>query len=111
MLGGILSDSYWGKVKTVSVMALIYLIGMVILTVSALPQVFTSGLLLISLGGAYLRESLIFQLGGSEPETTNIILAFIGLLIVSVGNGGVKPCIASLGGDQFADKGKISLSE
>ena len=46
LLGGILSDSYWGKVKTVSIMALIYLIGMVVLTVSALPQVsFTSGLL------------------------------------------------------------------
>ena len=58
-----------------------------------------------------MRESLIFQLGGSEPGTTNIILAFIGLLIVSVGNGGVKPCIASLGGDQFADKGMIPQSE
>ena len=37
------------------------------------------------------------------------MLAFVALFIVSIGNGGLRPCIVSLGGDQFDGDGKIHI--
>ena len=37
------------------------------------------------------------------------MLTFVALFIVSIGNGGLRPCIASLGGDQFDGDGKIHI--
>ena len=31
-------------------------------------------------------------------------LAFIGLTLVAFGTGGIKPCVAAFGGDQFTDE-------
>ena len=33
-------------------------------------------------------------------------LAYIGLLLIALGTGGIKPCVASFGGEQF----KVNLA-
>ena len=33
----------------------------------------------------------------------NDVLTYIALLVIAIGTGGIKPCVSSLGGDQFAD--------
>ena len=38
-----------------------------------------------------------------KPGTLNDVLTYIALLVIAIGTGGIKPCVSSLGGDQFAD--------
>ena len=79
-MGGILADSYWGKAKTILILGLVYHLGMILLTVATLPQLSSNGV---------------------DPDLTNQILSFAALAVIAVGNGGIKPCVSSLGGDQF----------
>ena len=36
-------------------------------------------------------------------------MAYIGLLLIALGTGGIKPCVASFGGEQFKVTFKIKL--
>ena len=62
---------------------ILYFLGMLILTIGAVPQLGT-----------------IVE-GYPIPGDVNRILTYIGLFIMALGNGGIKPCVSSLGGDQF----------
>lgn len=31
------------------------------------------------------------------------VLSMLGLLLIALGTGGIKPCVAAFGGDQFSD--------
>ena len=37
----------------------------------------------------------------SDFKTLNAVLNGIGLLVIAIGTGGIKPCVSSFGGDQF----------
>ncbi|KAJ4780886.1 Protein NRT1/ PTR FAMILY 5.1 [Rhynchospora pubera] len=77
LIGAILADSYWGKYWTIASFATVYFIGMVVLTISAsLP-------------------------GQSSPSQT--LAFFLGLYLIALGAGGIKPCVSSFGADQFDD--------
>lgn len=91
LIGGIIADSYWGKFRTIWILSVIYLIGMVLISLSSIPQ---------------LNNGL------DVPGTINDILALVALLVVAIGTGGIKPCVSALGGDQFKDneKGQQQLS-
>ena len=39
LIGGIIADSFWGKVKTILILSIVYLIGMVLMAVAAIPQI------------------------------------------------------------------------
>ncbi|XP_016659200.1 peptide transporter family 1 isoform X1 [Acyrthosiphon pisum] len=71
----ILGDSYWGKFKALTCLSFVYVLGCVVLTSASIADMF----------------SLDVQK----------ILAFLGLFLIFVGTGGVKPCIFAFGGDQF----------
>ncbi|KAF8689309.1 hypothetical protein HU200_042105 [Digitaria exilis] len=80
VIGAFLADTYWGRYKTIVIFLLIYIIGMLILTVSAsLP--------------------LIMYV----PHNSGIrrVAAYLGLYLVALGTGGIKPCTSALGADQF----------
>ncbi|CBY18965.1 unnamed protein product [Oikopleura dioica] len=91
LIGGIVADSYWGKVNTIIYISFVYFLGMVLMTVSAVPQI--NG-------------------GQDVPGTINTVVALIALFVIAVGTGGIKPCVSALGGDQFAENetGKKQLS-
>ena len=57
---------------------------MLILTISTVPQL-----------GSIVD-------GYPIPGDVNRIFTYIGLFIIALGNGGIKPCVGSLGGDQFS---------
>ena len=38
LIGGIIADSFWGKVKTILILSIVYLAGMVLMAVAAVPQ-------------------------------------------------------------------------
>ena len=57
---------------------------------------------------AYSKPNIVFHLlfhfeNPSKPGVTNDVLTYIALLVIAIGTGGIKPCVSSLGGDQFAD--------
>lgn len=73
LFGGIISDVYLGKFKTVLYLSIVYMIGSSIVAVSSIPVL-------------------------SFSPFAGLIL---GLTLIAVGNGGIKPCICAFGGDQF----------
>ncbi|RZF38364.1 hypothetical protein LSTR_LSTR009259 [Laodelphax striatellus] len=73
IFGAVIADSYWGRFKTIFYFGSIYSIGTVFVCLSTIPMLVGNALLLL----------------------------IVGLLLVAVGTGGLKPCIATFGGDQF----------
>ncbi|XP_050436863.1 peptide transporter family 1-like isoform X2 [Adelges cooleyi] len=75
LFGAILSDSYLGKFKTILYLSIVYAIGNLVVTGASMASCF----------------SLLNQRN----------LALLGLILISIGTGGIKPCVSSFGGDQF----------
>uniref|UniRef100_A0A0D9XH98 Major facilitator superfamily (MFS) profile domain-containing protein n=1 Tax=Leersia perrieri TaxID=77586 RepID=A0A0D9XH98_9ORYZ len=89
VIGAFLADTYWGRYWTVIVFLLVYIAGMLILTVSvSLPMFSTS----------------------SEHGNVNSLLVYVGLYLAAIGSGGIRPCTKSFGADQFdsTDLGEIA---
>ena len=80
LLGAIIADSYLGKFRTILYFCLIYCLGSVVLAVTAIPGV-TEG-------------------GDGRPQAWGV---FMGLALLAIGTGGIKPCVSSFGGDQFEE--------
>lgn len=73
IFGAILSDTWLGRYKTILVLSIVYAIGGAVIALSATPY---------------------------NPLSADIAL-YAGLALVSIGAGGIKPCVAAFGGDQF----------
>lgn len=71
--GAILSDVWLGKFKTILLLSMVYTIGSVVVSLGAIPTINISA----------------------------EISLYIGLLLIAVGSGGIKPCVSAFGGDQF----------
>ncbi|XP_059050776.1 peptide transporter family 1-like [Achroia grisella] len=73
IIGGILADNYLGKFRTILYMMFVYAAGNILVAVTAIPQ--------LALPGR--------------------ICTLIGLFMITIGTGGIKPCVTAFGGDQF----------
>lgn len=73
VLGAIIADSWLGKYKTILYLSIIYAIGNVVVAVTAVGSL-------------------------NLPQSE---LTILGLLLISLGTGGIKPCVSAFGGDQF----------
>ncbi|KAI7808707.1 solute carrier family 15 member 2 [Triplophysa rosa] len=78
LLGALIADSWLGKFKTIIYLSIVYVIGHVVKSVGAIPDVGNS--------------------------TVHIVLSMIGLILIAFGTGGIKPCVAAFGGDQFDEE-------
>ncbi|TTI92372.1 Dedicator of cytokinesis protein 9 [Bagarius yarrelli] len=62
-----------------------------------------------TLGQAVMAISAVHDLTDSNKDgtpdsmTLHVALSMVGLLLIALGTGGIKPCVAAFGGDQFAD--------
>ncbi|XP_054275603.1 peptide transporter family 1-like isoform X2 [Macrosteles quadrilineatus] len=74
LFGAILSDCYLGKFKTIFYLSLVYAAGNIVISSSSSP------------------------LFGVDHKR---FFSLLGLLLIAVGTGGIKPCVSSFGGDQF----------
>ncbi|CAG9821728.1 unnamed protein product [Phaedon cochleariae] len=73
VLGAILSDSYLGKFNTILYVSMIYAAGSILLALASAEPV-----------------------GLPQNE-----FSIVGLLLIAIGTGGIKPCVSAFGGDQF----------
>ncbi|KAM6978791.1 solute carrier family 15 member 2 [Tautogolabrus adspersus] len=78
ILGAVIADSWLGKFKTIIYLSIVYVIGHVVKSVAAIPTV-----------------------GNTD---VHISLSMVGLILIAFGTGGIKPCVAALGGDQFEEE-------
>uniref|UniRef100_A0A452ERI9 Solute carrier family 15 member 2 n=1 Tax=Capra hircus TaxID=9925 RepID=A0A452ERI9_CAPHI len=78
ILGAAIADSWLGKFKTIIYLSLVYVLGHVIKSMSALPIL--------------------------AGQNLHIVLSMVGLSLIALGTGGIKPCVAAFGGDQFEEK-------
>ncbi|TYG77653.1 hypothetical protein ES288_D03G211800v1 [Gossypium darwinii] len=89
LVGAFLSDSYWGRYKTCAIFQVIFVIGLVSLSLS-------SYLFLIKPKGCGDEETKCGSQSGFE-----IALFYLSIYLVALGNGGYQPNIATFGADQF----------
>ncbi|KAL0666462.1 hypothetical protein Bca4012_029166 [Brassica carinata] len=98
LLGGFVADAYLGRYTTVLVATTIYLMGLVLLTLSW----FIPGL------------KPCHQEVCLEPRKAHEISFFIAIYLISIGTGGHKPSLESFGADQFdeghAEERKMKMS-
>lgn len=86
LAGAAISDSFLNKYWTISILSMVYVIGAILLSVSAVPN----------------------WLG--MPPNIPVWPSLIGLLLIAIGTGGIKPCVSALGGDQFPSVQKYGLN-
>lgn len=73
VFGAMIADSWLGKFKTILYVSMIYAVGNIILALAATPPL-------------------------DIPATE---FSMVGLVIIALGTGGIKPCVSAFGGDQF----------
>ncbi|KAI4332158.1 hypothetical protein L6164_017088 [Bauhinia variegata] len=89
LVGGFVADSYLGRYYTIIVASLIYIVGLGLLTFSAmLPSLSNS------------ECEVANRLTSCSPRL-QVILFYISLYLVAIGIGGHKPCVQAFGADQF----------
>ncbi|CAI8600516.1 unnamed protein product [Vicia faba] len=92
LLGAFVADSFLGRYRTIIIASLIYILGLGLLALSAkLP----------SLTKSKCQVDTKFILCSQHSQ---LILFFISLYLVAIGQGGHKPCVQAFGADQFDEK-------
>ncbi|ERM97850.1 hypothetical protein AMTR_s00118p00129200 [Amborella trichopoda] len=93
LLGAFVADSYLGRYRTIIISSLIYLLGLILLTLSAaVPS--------LQPNGCYKTEPrALAKCHGSS--TFQVAFFFFSLYLIALGQGGHKPCVQSFGADQF----------
>nr|XP_033472249.1 solute carrier family 15 member 1-like [Epinephelus lanceolatus] len=86
ILGAIVADSWLSKFKTIVYLSIVYVLGQVVLAVSAIHDVTDKN-----------------KDGTPNNMTFHISLSMVGLLLIALASGGIRPCMAAFGGDQFGD--------
>ncbi|ONI31383.1 hypothetical protein PRUPE_1G309300 [Prunus persica] len=88
LLGAFLSDAYAGRFWTIAIASIIYQIGMISLTVSAvLPQ----------LRPPPCQHDQVCK----EANGGQLAILYASLLLGALGSGGIRPCVVAFGADQF----------
>ncbi|KAG0448098.1 hypothetical protein HPP92_027999 [Vanilla planifolia] len=91
LVGAFLSDSYWGRYKTCAVFQLIFVIGLITLSIS------TKMFLTRPSGCGDARRPC------GAHTSMEVGLFYFSIYLVALGNGGYQPNIASFGADQFEE--------
>lgn len=73
VIGAIISDSWLGKFRTILYLSLVYVGGSTLIALGAIPT----------------------------WDVDARVMTIFGLLLIAIGSGGIKPCVAAFGGEQF----------
>ncbi|KAJ9548031.1 hypothetical protein OSB04_020574 [Centaurea solstitialis] len=88
IFGALLADSFIGRFWTILIALLIYQLGMVIITISAiLPQ--------------FRPQQCPTQENCEKASQSQLSVLYISLLLTSIGLGGTRPCVVAFAADQL----------
>ncbi|KAK2360882.1 protein NRT1/ PTR FAMILY 5.6 [Trifolium repens] len=86
LFGGLIADAYLGRYSTVFASSIVYLMGLVLLTLSwFLPSL----------------KPCDHTNMCNEPRKIHEVVFFLAIYLISIGTGGHKPSLESFGADQF----------
>ncbi|XP_050514440.1 solute carrier family 15 member 1-like isoform X3 [Diabrotica virgifera virgifera] len=74
LAGAICADAYFGRYSTIRNFGIIYLIGHIVMFLAAVPII----------------------------NLSPILYSAVGLTLIAIGTGGIKPCVAAFGAEQFS---------
>ncbi|XP_062957585.1 solute carrier family 15 member 1 [Cynocephalus volans] len=86
ILGAVIADSWLGKFKTIVSLSIVYTIGQVVMAVSSINDLTDHN-----------------HDGTPDSLPVHVVLSMIGLALIALGTGGIKPCVSAFGGDQFEE--------
>uniref|UniRef100_A0A8C0LBZ1 Solute carrier family 15 member 1 n=1 Tax=Canis lupus dingo TaxID=286419 RepID=A0A8C0LBZ1_CANLU len=86
ILGALIADSWLGKFKTIVSLSIVYTIGQAVTAVSSINDLTD-----------YNKD------GTPDNLSVHVALSMIGLALIALGTGGIKPCVSAFGGDQFEE--------
>ncbi|KAM9192483.1 solute carrier family 15 member 1 [Dugong dugon] len=86
ILGALIADSWLGKFKTIMALSIVYTIGQAVISVSSINDITD-----------YDHD------GTPNSISVHVALSMIGLALIALGTGGIKPCVSAFGGDQFEE--------
>ncbi|NXP47668.1 S15A1 protein, partial [Heliornis fulica] len=86
ILGALIADSWLGKFKTIVSLSVVYTIGQAVMSVSSINDLTDHN-----------------KDGFPDNVSVHVALSMIGLILIALGTGGIKPCVSAFGGDQFED--------
>ncbi|XP_064960571.1 protein NRT1/ PTR FAMILY 7.3-like isoform X1 [Musa acuminata AAA Group] len=92
LVGAFLSDSYWGRYKTCAVFQVIFVLGLVLLSLS-------SHLFLIKPSGCGDSHTPC-----GTHSSFEVKMFYLAIYMIALGNGGYQPNIATFGPDQFDEE-------
>ncbi|KAL1568452.1 protein NRT1/ PTR FAMILY 3.1 [Salvia divinorum] len=88
LLGAFIADSFAGRFWTITLASIIYQIGMISLTVSAVVP---------KLRPPPWKDGQVCQ----EASSGQLGVLYASLLLTALGSGRIRPCVVSFGADQF----------
>lgn len=96
LIGALIADSFAGRFWTIIVGSIIYELGLVSITISAvLPS--------LRPPPCPTKENC------KEASTLQLCILYISLLLTSLGTGGIRPCVVTFAADQFdMSKSKVA---
>ncbi|XP_038615065.1 solute carrier family 15 member 1 isoform X2 [Tachyglossus aculeatus] len=86
ILGALIADSWLGKFKTIIYLSIIYTIGQGVTAISSINDLTDND-----------------HDGKPNILSLHVALSMIGLALIALGTGGIKPCVSAFGGDQFEE--------
>ncbi|KAG6475283.1 hypothetical protein ZIOFF_064501 [Zingiber officinale] len=95
LLGGLLADTYLGNYRTIVISIILYLLGLVIVTLSATIPSLTPP----SCDGNSCQPATAFQ----------TFVFFSGLYVIAFGTGGTRAALLPFGADQFNEEKPIEM--
>ncbi|CAN6355177.1 unnamed protein product [Urochloa humidicola] len=96
LVGGLIADSFAGRFWTITFGSVIYQLGMVSLTVSALlPSLRPPPC------AAAASSEAAEQAACARASAWSLLVLHLSLLCTSIGTGGTRPCVMAFGADQF----------
>ncbi|KAM5569362.1 protein NRT1/ PTR FAMILY 3.1-like [Rosa sericea] len=97
LLGALVADSFAGRFWTITVASIIYELGLMVITISA---VFPS----------FRPPPCPTQVKCKEASGSQLWILYFSLLLTSLGSGGIRPCVVTFAADQLNYKNKTKVN-
>lgn len=85
LIGASVADAYWGRFWTITIFSLVYMLGLLGLTLSAALPSMTPEV-------------------GQSPSGGMLALFWMAMYLVALGAGSMESCVSSFGADQVTSK-------